>query len=322
MPVNRAPFPTPENFPVYFSLQPGGAIVQGLNPDREQGVRVAYPNYDKSANTSKSNFFFYDTLKGWQIYGQGSLSLDKRHFVPDHRIAMNRFTSGSMTVPNTDDPPTETNLPNDADKCGCTGSGGIANAGDPIDLRTGNFLYKKTDGTIQDIMPISLSRVYRPHDARNRMFGIGTVSNYAYSLNSSANNNYDIFKLVLPNGSGMAFNRVGQASNKPGFGKWIQNESTGDFYGAVIESIYNNPLLGIGYRLTKNDGTIMFFESGGGNRLRFIENRNGRRINFVYDAGLLSRIVSPSGRYIQFSYNANNRVSTATDHTGRAWAYT
>ncbi len=67
----------------------------------------------------------------------------------------------------------------------------------------------------------------------------------------------------------------------------------------------------------------MFFKGSGGaeNSLLFIRNRHGQQISFVYDAGLLSRIVSPSGRYIQFAYDPNNRVSVATDHTGRAWSY-
>ncbi|MBX4421253.1 hypothetical protein K4H00_24920, partial [Mycobacterium tuberculosis] len=46
-PVNRSPYPLPTNFPMYFTLQPGGAVLQGLTPEAGRGARVYYPNYDR-----------------------------------------------------------------------------------------------------------------------------------------------------------------------------------------------------------------------------------------------------------------------------------
>ncbi|MGO4781584.1 hypothetical protein AB4084_39470, partial [Lysobacter sp. 2RAB21] len=39
-PVNRAPFPVKENHPMAFTLEPGGAQVQGLTPTASGGIRV------------------------------------------------------------------------------------------------------------------------------------------------------------------------------------------------------------------------------------------------------------------------------------------
>jgi len=42
IPVDRAPYPSPAPFSVYFTLQPGGAYVDG---DPTKAVRIIYPNY-------------------------------------------------------------------------------------------------------------------------------------------------------------------------------------------------------------------------------------------------------------------------------------
>src|SRR5262249_2458149 len=42
VPIDRAPSPTPVPFSVYFTLQPGGAYVDG---DPSKALRVVYPNY-------------------------------------------------------------------------------------------------------------------------------------------------------------------------------------------------------------------------------------------------------------------------------------
>ena len=324
-PVNRAPFPVTENFPMYFTFEPGGAVIQGLDPKAANGIRVSYPNYDGNPKSTQSRFWAYDPGKGWQVYGKGSLTADNSRFVAQNGIALHRMTGGAYTV-NDDDPPTEPDLPEDGDECGCGGSGGVANAGDPIDLKTGYFTHTKTDITIRDLMPITLSRHYRTHDSRKRMFGIGTTSNYGYTLYTTLSDSYDTIRLVQPNGSGLNFDRIGPRPTNYSISSWRHSDSTGDFAGAVLQTVVNDPVDGEGYRLTKVDGTIMYFESAsysgdGSSRLRYIRNRYGRQMNFVYDAGLLTQIISPSGRYLDLVYDTENRLSTATDHTGRTWTY-
>jgi len=44
-PVDHAPFPLPDNFPMYFTIQPGDAVLTGLTPEAAKGMRVVYPNY-------------------------------------------------------------------------------------------------------------------------------------------------------------------------------------------------------------------------------------------------------------------------------------
>ena len=55
--------------------------------------------------------------------------------------------------------------------------------------------------------------------------------------------------------------------------------------------------------------------------LRGLEDRNGNRVDLVFDAGLLKKIVSPNGRYITLTHDTGNRIASAADHTGRTWHY-
>ncbi|WP_162125793.1 RHS repeat-associated core domain-containing protein [Pseudoxanthomonas wuyuanensis] len=324
-PVNRAPFPVTENFPMYFTIEPGGAVIQGLTPEAAKGIRVSYPNYG-SAKSAQSRFWIYDSASGWQVYGKGALSRDGSQFIAEQGVALHRMTGGAFTV-NHDDPAPEPDLPEDGDECGCSGSGGVSNAGDPIDLKTGAFINSSTDIVIRDVLPISLGRSYRTHDARSRIFGIGTTSNYGYTLYTSLGGDYDQLQLVLPNGAGLEFDRIGPRPPSYSVSSWRHTNSTGNFAGSVIETVVDDPVDGEGYRLTKLDGTILFFESSSysgdlSSRLRYIRNKHGHQIRFIYSAGLLTKIISPNGRYIDLNYDSDNRVSTAVDHTGRTWAYT
>ncbi len=83
MPVDRSPVPVPANFPAYFSMQPGGATVEGLNAVAATGLRVVYPNYTDSKQTGQG-FWYYDVdHSGWKVYLTGHLSDDGRAVQPD-----------------------------------------------------------------------------------------------------------------------------------------------------------------------------------------------------------------------------------------------
>ncbi|RDZ29494.1 RHS repeat-associated core domain-containing protein [Lysobacter silvisoli] len=317
-PVNRAPFPVADNYPMYFTVEPGGAVIQGLTPEAAKGVRVSYPNYDGHAPGTLSNFWIYDPQEGWRVYGQGRVGEDGRQFVPEQGVALQQTMGGSYTVPG-DDPPPEPDQPNCNEGCGSSGSGGGAVAGDPIDLATGSFLHSATDIAIPDLMSIGLSRSYRQHDVRKRAFGIGIASNYEYTLHAPSG--YNEMWMVLPNGS---FVRFGRISGSGGTGEWRQSGSSTSFSGAVLNHA-NDSTWGHGYWMRLRNGNRMFFGSGyynaGRSPLRGIEDRNGNRVDLSFEAGLLKKITSPGGRSITLSYDTGNRIASAQDHTGRTWSY-
>ncbi|MEB1528712.1 RHS repeat-associated core domain-containing protein [Xanthomonas campestris pv. campestris] len=318
-PVNRAPFPVTENHPMAFTVEPGGAQIRGLNAKADNGIKVYYPNYDGYAAGTQANFWMYDPTDGWRVYGKGTVSADGKHFVPEAGVALHQTMGGMYSVPS-NDPPSEPGLPPDGHCCGTPGSGGVANAADPIDLKTGEFVHSETDLSIADVVPLSLSRSYRPHDMKLRDFGIGTASNWSYYLHNPGGT-YNTLELVLPTGASIRFDR---ASGTGPRGEWRQAGSTTQFSGAVLQSVYDpDPLQpwGRGFRLTLRDGSRMQFSSYMDTRLRWMEDRYGNRTTLLYDAGMVSRIVSPSGRYFSLEYDAGNRIKTAADNAGNTWSY-
>lgn len=310
-PVNRAPFPVAANYPMYFTLEPGGASIQGLTPEAAQGVRVFYPNYDGLAAGTQADFWIYDPADGWRVYGQGRVTSDGSRFAPEAGVALHRTMGGSYSV-STNDPASEPDKPPCNDGCGAVGTGGGASAGDPIDLRTGEFVYAETDVQIQDLMPLQVSRNYRPNDLKKREFGIGTAANFNFRL-MAPGGNYDALQVILPGGTPIPFQRV---SGSGAMGKWQAASSPTMFNHAVLELQY-----GVGYFLSFRDGSEMVFGKYAPNPLQWITDRYGNKTEFVYDAGLVSKIVSPSGRELLIDYDADNRIEQVSDATGRSWTY-
>ncbi|MCS4279184.1 RHS repeat-associated core domain-containing protein [Stenotrophomonas rhizophila] len=312
-PVNRSPYPLPTNFPMYFTLQPGGAVLQGLTPEAGRGARVYYPNYDRHPEGTPADFWLYDAMEGWRVYGQGRVNREETQFVPEQGVALHEVvTFGAAVSPN--DPAPEEGMPPDPQECGeCNGgTGGNATAGDPIDLRTGRFTYNETDIAITDVMPLTLGRNYRPSDSVKREFGLGTAAGFMYRL--AQRNNYSQMQLVLPNGTPLIFN---QASGSGAYGTWRYSGKHA-FSGAIIAS---ESAGGWKYRLSLRDGSQMTFEQYSPNRIKSVQDRFGNLTEYQYDAGQVSRILSPNGRYIDLNYDTQNRISSAVDPLGSTWSY-
>ncbi|MFK3646900.1 RHS repeat-associated core domain-containing protein [Lysobacter enzymogenes] len=319
-PVNRAPFPVKENHPMAFTLEPGGAQVQGLTPAASGGIRVYYPNYDRKPAGTLADFWIYDPREGWRVYGQGTVSADGRQFEPERGVALHQTMGGMYSVPNNDPPPKE-GMPPDGDECDDKkGCGGSANDGDPVDLHTGDFIYTDTDVTISDIVPLSIMRSYRPRDMVKREFGLGTSLGFGHYLQRTGDD-YAAIRLVLPNGSAVQFDRL---SGSGAQGEWRQNGSRSEFAGAVMRSIFDSDPeqpYGRAYRVTLRDGSQMQFGSYNNTRLQWVQDRFGNQTRLIYSAGLLSQLISPNGRIVGFTYDAQNRIKTAKDQAGRTWVY-
>jgi len=98
----------------------------------------------------------------------------------------------------------------------------------------------------------------------------------------------------------------------------------GPFYGAKIA--WN----GNGWTLTEKNGTLLIFpESFAASSpqqaaLITIRDRNGNTVTLSRDPSpsyKLTRVTSPNGRYISFTYDTNNRITQAQDNIGRTVQY-
>jgi len=306
IPVDRPPFPLPQNsdVPIYFTIQPGSAYVHVYGNSNTKTARLIYPNYTHQKPSTRMDFWHYnpDSVRGWNIYGQGSVNGAGTQVVPDPGIGIYEFT-GAMIL-------------NGSWPGSWPSAGGGWPGGDPVDLGTGLFVYQKTDLFLPDVIPIALTRTYRPGDSVSRSFGIGATNPYAITLYSTQN--YEWADLILPDGGRIYYNRTSAGT---GFVDAVYEHSatpTKYFKSKLFWNIADG-----GWNLRLNDGTVYVF--GDNAPLQKIRDRFGNTLKIEHSNGTIgnvTRVLSPHNRWIAFTYDGSNRITQATDNLGRSVGYT
>ncbi len=189
--------------------------------------------------------------------------------------------------------------------------------GDPCDTRTGLYYQQDVDIELPDVMPIRLSRTYRTEDTAPRVFGIGASHPYdQYMLRDDLCTQ---IRVILPDGAYIAFLRT---SGTNCLDSILQHSTTQtSFYGATFAWDQNFQR----YRLKFKDGTEWRFSDYG--FLVAMLDRNGNMLTLTRAAagglaGNLTKITTPNGRYLTFSYDSSNRISQVADILGRTVTYT
>ena len=314
LPLDRPPFPLPQgvDVPIYFTIQPGAAYLNVQNTSGPKGARLIYPNVRNSLAGTRVDFWNYDPdEKGWFIYGQGTVTEDRKQIVPDPGVTIYEFTGAMVGSPGL--APPEGPAPG-----GCPPPPGD---GDPVDCGTGLFVYEKTDLFTPDVLPINLTRTYRTKDTLSRAFGIGATHPYDIFLVGD-NYTFTYTDLILPDGGRIHYNRISPGTY------WtdavFEHTATPTrFYKSRIN--WN----GNGWDLHLKDGSLYVFpESSAATRsmwaaLLRIRDRFGNTIDLIRDSSRnLTKIISPNGRWIEFTYDASYRVTQAKDNLGRIVGYT
>ena len=311
-PVDHAPFPLPDNFPMYFTIQPGDAVVQGLTPDAAKGIRVVYPNYGKAKANTAADFWVYNAKDGWQMYGTGHVSTDTKHLAPDPGVTLTLALGAGASI--------------NTAAGGTPQKPGNCTKGEPIDLQTGILFHEWNDLAIRDILPLTLTRTYSSASTASQMFGIGGNSNFGMHLAGITTNNgytFNTVQMVLPCDEGVNFNLVSGSPSWPfpAGTVWEHTGSNSPYYGATLQFLYDNTAAGAHWIVTLKDGTQYAFTRHLPNSLSWVQDRYGNQTQFVYNGGLLAQAISPSGRTITFNYDSSNRVTSATDNSGRTIGY-
>ena len=356
IPTDQPPFPIPAvPVPTYFTIQPGGAHLEGSNGAVSQGAQLIYPNFAKALPGTRIDFWNYDaTLKGWYIYGRGTVTADGSQVMPDPNVRIYEFTGAMVSLPSnapTEGPPVGPggagsagagpgsasssgggDPPNDGGpgNNGSGGSGGeescnLGNAGDPVNCFTGLFLYKKMVLPFSDTAGVApVTREYRPRDSRSRAFGIGTSMSYDFFMVGDTFP-YTYQDLVLPNGGRIHYTRT-----SPGTGPTdaiYQTSSTpGRYFGSILK--WCNCEQGSWIITLKDGATFYFKDSDASPNYRLaavstIVDRWGNSTTLTRGLNFnLTRITSPNGRHLNFIYDTSNRVTSASDDSGRTVAYT
>ncbi|WDZ87372.1 RHS repeat-associated core domain-containing protein [Micromonospora cathayae] len=328
LPVDQPPFPLPAGVrtPVYFTVQPGGAVVL------PEGAQIIYPNTQGLAPGARLDFWDYDPTRapctpapvksyprkasapakapavcavtsgeaGWYVYGRGTVSADGKQVVPDPDVRVWEFTGAMFN--GSGKRPAGTGPGEDGDE-----------GGDPVDLGSGLFVDTHTDLVVDDVLPISITRSYRQNDTQMREFGIGT--NFSYGVFVHSRQEYVEADLILPDSGKVHMERI-----SPGTG-WTDAVfkvvgSTGPFRDALMS--WN----GDGWDLVRSDGMVWVF--GENTPLQSIRDRHGNQITLTRSsggqAGDITQITSPNGRWIKLSYTSG-RITRAQDNAGRAVTY-
>jgi YD repeat-containing protein len=190
-----------------------------------------------------------------------------------------------------------------------------------VDLHSGLFVLRQTDLFVSDVMPLSLTRTYRPWDGASHAFGAG--ANHPYDVCPTGTRNpYTYLDLNLEDGRQIRFPRISKGTGYAD-AAYRHGETASEFYGAQI--VWN----GNGWDLNFQDRR----------QFRFPESYNAR--NFAQGAAIqmrdarghhielkrdparnLDKLTSPSGHTINFKYDKASRIIEAQDDSGNIRKYT
>jgi RHS repeat-associated protein len=327
-------------FPVFFTIQPGGAHVE--TPDGT-GVWLVYPNPTHLPPYRAVPFMSYDPRdKDWFVYGLGHVSPDGRRIVADPGTTFTEFhchpacEAGDCPLPAPDDCSDDTELASSgvssllADslayaqtspanpQCSPTEGAGSATptVADPVDGSTGVFVHKEVDLQIADVIPIAVTRAYESQDLRPNKFGIGMSHSYEMHLYPVLA--YTKMDLIKPDRSVVHYTRI---SSGDGF-----RDAVFEHTGSPTKAFFKSRITwnGQGWDLTLHDGSVYVF--GPNYALQAIRNRLGAQVTITREngfSGRITRVTSPSGRFIDFTYGAHNGdyISQISDNTGRTVTY-
>jgi RHS repeat-associated protein len=317
VPLDQAPFPLPRPAvaPMYFTVQPGGSHLETVDGKPAAGIQVVYPNYSGYPSGMRVDFVDYDPRgRGWFAYGHGTVSGDSRQLMPDAGTVLQELTGAYVVAP---PPPKQIQVsgppPVGPPPCGCTG-------GDPVDLATGLFLYRNNDLSVADAIPMSVERAYRPASPLQGAFGLGSSLGYDMMLIGDPLA-FSWVDLVLANGSRVHFTRV-TAGNTFSGAVFTNTTTQGGFLGAVLS--WN----GSSWVLRDRWNTQYLFDMGDSSYraagLKAIVNPAGDQVSIARDplTGDVTSVSEPSGRFLSFSYDAQDRISQVQDNIGRTVKYT
>jgi YD repeat-containing protein len=316
VPTDRLPVkPLPNNafirtvYMFYFNKIGGGT------PDKPIPVKAR--NDLGLLPGEKAILWYYDEspIEGeapndWAIAGTGTVTPDGKYIVSDPGVGIPKFC------------------------CGATAWGGQsagdpasspegAQAGDPVDLATGYYMYQHTDLHIPGIIPINIKRYYRNRESGSAVtgdvglgeFGKGTYFEYDWWLNTYQS----MLLLVKPGNQQYSFSQ--QQAGAP-----YTNTVNPEFRGAAVTLNADGTKT-----LRMRDGTTYLFNSNG--ELIQITDRNGNYLTITRihaapggdEGGRISSISTSDGKSVTFNstYTGNLfRIDSITDYTGRTIQYT
>jgi YD repeat-containing protein len=321
MPLDTAPFPVTENFSLFFSLQPAGSTITSVAATPAGsgvfGAKVTYPNYGNLKAGTAVPFYDYDSVRGWYQYGSGTVAPDAKQIIPGAEVVLYRFMGFSLPGFRVQD------TKNKIDPCSeCSPS--KTEAGDPVDLASGLFVHRTQDFSINDQIPINLTRTYRSGaKSSSRGYGDGTGVSYNWYVRGDGNCPTNSVDLIFSNGSTITFGKSGGSGSATAYN---YSGELREFRGATLSTPGG---ASGGARITLRNGLSYSFStvpcnsaSTADTAMTSIKDRYGNTILVERNnGGFISRIRSSSGRTLTYTYDTSNRIASIIDNLDRKVTY-
>jgi YD repeat-containing protein len=189
-----------------------------------------------------------------------------------------------------------------------------------VDLHSGMFVLRQTDLFVPDVMPLVLTRTYRPWTPYVRAFGVGT--NHPYDICPTGTRfPYTYQDLNLEDERQIHFPRISKGTSYSD-AVFRHSETSSEFFGA--QDAWN----GDGWTLDFPDGRRFLFPEAYNAKTYAqgaatdISDNSGNHIHLNRDAVRnLKQLVSPSGHVINLRYDSANRIVGASDDSGSVREY-
>lgn len=180
------------------------------------------------------------------------------------------------------------------------------NAGDPVNLANGSFSFSMRDISLPGIKTtVSLQRKYFSNSPYESIFGLGW--HHSFDMKVDFSNAFD-WTVQYPDGHNEHYTPY------PG-------GETRTLYPGNFDTLYYASSAGIptSFTLIRKDGIRWNFNGEG--QIISIVDLDGNQTLFSYSSGRLMTVTLPGGRYLQFTYNAFNKVDTVADNISRTVYY-
>jgi RHS repeat-associated protein len=361
IPTDQTPFPIPEmGFTLYYTVQPGGAVIASVDGQGAKPAQLVYPNYSRALPNTAAKFYLFDpTEEGWFVYGKGAVNPDGKSISGGVDFGLYQFTGGGVDFSPDDRPegpppcgPGTCCVPGDLPGKNQGGSGGwggtpgsggendpgCGTAGDPVILTTGAFLHVERDLYVPDVVPLDVTRIYSSDDSRTGPFGKGTTSPWDPFLRGQL---AGTISLVLANGTTILFHCLPYPGDSacstnitPGTAKPPRHRATvskGAYFNAELNFIASATTTEVhrgvdiavkGFELRLRDGSLYKFWPHGG-KLSWYQDRFGNRTVIKRtqgETGHVQKLISPNGLEVNFTHSGN-LVTSANDGLGRSFTY-
>ncbi len=178
------------------------------------------------------------------------------------------------------------------------------NDGDPINMSTGNFRYRRHEFSYQAPgMLVQFVRFYNNHDRYDGPFGYGWSHSYNYRVYEVTDMVEDSVIVKVPFGGRFEFADNGDDTFSPPYGRYDE---------LLLESGH--------YTYRKLDGTR--YEFGAEGVLTAIRDPNDNEVSFEYDADqLLTKIIDDAGRELTLTYWPSGKIRFLMNAASEVYQY-